>query len=423
LTTAVISDTIRPAMRLLCVLNGGVDHPSTRFRVLQHLDRLRAHGIEPETLVAKRDEGYGPLLLRRRAARCDAILIQKKLLSPWKLRLFPPSVPVAFDFDDAIFEVSPSEAARYGQDKAARRAAARRRRFTAVLGRAALVLAGNGFLAEHAARHAPGSAPPRIDLLPTGVDLSPFPEERVRAAAAARAASTGGPRIGWIGSRASLRYLAALAAPLRAACARVPGARLVQVCNDFLDLPGVPTEKVTWTAEREADDLLGFDVGLMPIDDRPFSRGKCGLKILQYQAAGVPVVCSPVGANRDIIEEGATGLFAAGDGEWAQAIVRLLTDRDRARRLAAAGRARVESVYSAERIGTRLAEALGDLPARPGRKGSGRRRVSATPRSAGDHPGRQPREGRGETEQDQRLLVPDHLRERPAVLPPGIGPK
>lgn len=410
-------------MRLLCVLNGGAEHPSTRFRVLQHLDRLRAHGLEPETLIAKRDEGYGPIALRRRAARSDAVLIQKKLLSPWKLRLLPPSVPVAFDFDDAIFEVSPAEAARYGSEKAERRAVARRRRLRAVLGRATLVLAGNQFLADHASRLAPKASSPRLELLPTGVDLAPFPEERVRAAAARRVALTDGPRIGWIGSRASLRYLAALAGPLRAACARVPGARLVQVCNDFLDLPGVPTEKVAWSAEREADDLLGFDVGLMPIDDRPFSRGKCGLKILQYQAAGVPVVCSPVGANLEIVENDVTGLFAAGDAEWTQAIVRLLTDRERARRLAAAGRGRVEARYSAERIGTRLAELLADLPARRGRKGTKERRVGAARGSGRGDAGPEPREGRDQAQKHQRLLVADHLPERPAIGAARIGSK
>src|SRR5262245_27781200 len=123
-------------MRLLCVLNGGADNPSTRFRVLQHLDRLRARGIEPDVLVAKRQEGYGPIALRRRAGRSDAVLIQKKLFAPWKLRLLPGGLPVAFDFDDAIFEVSPSEAARYGQEKAERRAAGRRHRLQALLGRA-----------------------------------------------------------------------------------------------------------------------------------------------------------------------------------------------------------------------------------------------------------------------------------------------
>jgi hypothetical protein len=410
-------------MRLLCVLNGGADHPSTRFRLLQHLDRLRGHGIEPEALVAKRDEGYGPIALRRRAAKSDAVLIQKKLLAAWKLRLLPPSVPVAYDFDDAVFEVSPVEAARYGNDKAARRAEGRRRRLRAVLGRAALVLAGNRFLLDHAARLAPPGATPRIELLPTGVDLAPFPEERVRAAAARRGSSAEGPRIGWIGSRASLRYLGALAGPLRTACARVPGARLVQVCNDFLDLPGVPTEKVAWSAEREADDLLGFDVGLMPIDDRPFSHGKCGLKILQYQAAGVPVVCSPVGANRDIVENDVTGLFASGDAEWTQAIVRLLTDRERARRLAAAGRGRVEALYSAERIGTRLAELLAEMPAQRGRKGRKERRGAAGRDSGRRDAGREPREARGQAQKHERLLVADHLSERPAIRAARIGAK
>jgi glycosyltransferase involved in cell wall biosynthesis len=250
----------------------------------------------------------------------------------------------------------------------------------------------------------------------------------VHAAAAQRAASGAGPRIGWIGSRASLRYLAALAAPLRAACARVPGARLVQVCNDFLDLPGVPTEKVLWSAEREAGDLLGFDVGLMPIDDRPFSRGKCGLKILQYQAAGVPLVCSPVGANLEIVEEGVSGLFASGEGEWTQAIVRLLTDRESGRRLAAAGRARVEAVYSADRIGARLADALASLPAAAGRPR--RRRGAVTTPEAGapasggrDDAAREPRKGGDEPQEHERLLVPDHLRERPAILPAGVRPQ
>ena len=398
-------------MRLLCLLNGGADHPSTRFRVLQHLDRLRARGIEPEILVAKRSSGYGPIELRRRAARSDAVLVQKKLFSPWKLRLLPRGIPVAFDFDDAIFAVSPSEAARHGPEKAERRAADRRRRLKAILSRAALVLAGNRFLSEQAARLA-GRRAPRIEILPTGVDLGPFPEERVRAAAARRAARNDGPRIGWIGSRASLRYLAALASPLRAACARVPGARLVQVCNDFIDLPGVPTEKITWTAEREAEDLLGFDLGLMPIDDRPFSRGKCGLKILQDQAAGVPVVCSPVGANLEIVQPQVTGLFATGEAEWTEAIARLLEDRERGRRLAAAGRARVESIYSADRVGARLAEALGALPIRAARRRSGQA-------DAGPEPG----ERRDDPEEHERLLVADHLRERPAVLAARVRPK
>jgi glycosyltransferase involved in cell wall biosynthesis len=179
----------------------------------------------------------------------------------------------------------------------------------------------------------------------------------------------------------------------------------VEVCNDFLDLPGVPGEKRTWTAAREAEDLLDFDVGLMPLDDRPFSRGKCGLKILQYQAAGVPVVCSPVGANNDIVTHEETGLFAAGEG-WADAIVRLLTDRFLAARLAEAARRRVAGEYSAAVVGGRLADLLLEAAG----PGAGRRSKSAAAEAEED-------EGDGEPQDHQRLLVADHLGERPALGP------
>jgi glycosyltransferase involved in cell wall biosynthesis len=382
-------------MRLLALLNGGADHPSSRFRVLQHLETLRARGLDTEVVVAKRGR-YAPLALRRLAAGRDLVLIQKKLLSPWKLRLLPRRVPIVYDFDDAVFEVSPDEEDRYGRERAEKRARSRRRRLAATWRRSALVLAGNRFLAGRAREVAP-----RVALLPTAVDLAPFPEARVRAAAARRAAASGPPRIGWIGSRPSLRYLAALAAPLRTACARIPGARLVEVCNEFLDLPGVPVEKRPWSAAREADDLLDLDVGLMPLDDRPFSRGKCGLKILQYQAAGVPVVCSPVGANNDIVSNEETGLFAAGETAWAEALVRLLTDRPFAARLADAARRRVEAEYSAAVVGERLAELL----TKAGRP---------LERAAADA---EEEEGEDEPEGHQRLLVADHLGERPALGP------
>jgi glycosyltransferase involved in cell wall biosynthesis len=393
-------------MRLLALLNGGADHPSSRFRVLQHLESLRAHGIEAEIVVAKRGSGYAPLQLRRLAAGRDLILIQKKLFSPWKLRLLPRRIPVVYDFDDAVFEVSPDEEDRFGRERAEKRARSRRRRFAATLVRAGLVLAGNRFLAERA------QAAARVAVLPTGVDLAPFPEARVREAVLRRAAAKQTPRIGWIGSRPSLRYLAMLAAPLRAACARVPGARLVEVCNEFLDLPGVPVEKRLWSAAREADDLLDFDVGLMPIDDRPFSRGKCGLKILQYQAAGVPVVCSPVGANTDIVRDGATGLYATGEASWTEAIVRLLADRPLASRLAEGARRRLEAEYAASVVGRRLAEHL-LATARPGR----------APRLNAAGAEREEDEGENEPQDHERLLVADHLGKRPALGSFGEPPR
>jgi len=392
-------------MRLLCLLNGGPDHPSSRFRVLQHLETLGARGCEVDVLVAKRRDGYDLRTLRRRARKAEVILLQKKLFSPWKLRLLPRATPIVFDFDDALFAPSPEEEERHGARGAARRAEARAERLQATLGRARMTLAGNGFLAEYAARFTGDVA-----VLQTGVDLAPFPKEAVRRAMTLRRGRTGERLIGWIGSRPSLRYLPALAAPLRAACARVRGARLVQVCNDFIDLPGVPTEKRRWSQAREAADLMDFDVGLMPIDDRPFARGKCGLKILQYQAAAVPVVGSPFGANLEIVRDGETGLLAEGAAAWEDAIVRVLSDPGLANRLGEAGRNSAAADYSAARIGARLADHLIEA-AHPVRE-RGRSGTAALPG--------QESEGQGHPRQDQRLLVAKHLAKRPSRV---VSPK
>jgi hypothetical protein len=338
-------------MRLLCVLNGGGDHPSSRFRVLQHLDRLRADGIEPEVFVAKRRGPVDLARLARRARAADAVLIQKKLFARWKLPLLAGRAAILFDMDDAHFAVSPDERERFGAAKAGRRAASRRRRLEGILARCRRVIAGNRFLAEYAAGFARDVA-----ILPTAVDLAAFPDAEVARARARRGARRDGPRLGWIGSRPSLRYLAPLAGPLSAVRARHPGARLVQICNDFLDLPGVPVERRPWSAAREAADLLDLDVGLMPLDDSPFSRGKCGLKLLQYMAAGLPVVCSPVGANLEIVAAGESGLFAPDDASWEGALLGLLADPGRREALGERGRRVVRERYEASLVGARLAE-------------------------------------------------------------------
>jgi glycosyl transferase family 1 len=400
------------AMRLLCVLNGDRDHPSTRFRVLQHVETLRAGGIEADLLVAKRGAGYGLLDLRRRARAADAVLIQKKLLASWKLALVPRRAPVLFDLDDAIFEISPDEERRFGPVRAARRMRSRRGRLEAVTRRADVVVAGNRYLASWVARSAA-----RVEIVPTGVDLGPFPAARLLESAARRRSGGGERLIGWIGSRPSLPYLAAIAGPLAEVCARHPGTRLVQVCDGFIDLPGVPTEKRRWSIEREAADLLDLDIGLMPIDDRPFSRGKCGLKILQYHAAGLPVVCAPVGANAEIVRDGVSGFHATDDRSWIEGMERLLGDPGTAAAMGAAGRARVEADYSSAVVGRRLLAIVSSVLERGAREVGRTRRAASALEPVVEEP-----EGDQEPEQNQRLLIPDHLAERPAIAPaPGIG--
>ena len=343
-------------MRLLCVLNGGTDHPSSRLRVLQHVDLMKERGIEPDVFVAKGTRAVDLVDLAGRARRADLVLVQKKLFSRWKLPLLLGPAPVLFDLDDAVFAVSPDERERFGGERAARRAASRRLRLASILRRSRGVLAGNQFLADYARRFAP-----EVSILPTGVDLTPFPDEAIRRARQARRERASGMRIVWVGSRPSLRYLAELAEPLRQVAHSHPTVRFVQVCNTFADLPGVPTDTIAWSREGETEALLDGDIGVMPLDDSPFSQGKCGFKILMYYAAGLPVVCSPVGANRELVAHGETGLFARTAEEWASGLGRLLADPGLCAAMGDRGRALLRERYEARVIGGRLADRIAAL--------------------------------------------------------------
>lgn len=353
-------------MRLLCVLNGGVDHPSSRLRVMQHLDLLKERGIAPDVFVAKGTRAVDLADLARRARRSDAILVQKKLFSRWKVPLLLGSKPLLFDLDDAVFAVSPDERERFGEARAERRARSRRMRLAAVLRRSRRVIAGNRFLADYAQRFARD-----VVVLSTGVDLRSFTDEAVRRAQKARRERGAGPRVGWVGSRPSLRYLGALAEPLRRVVETNPKMRFVQVCNAFVELPGVPAERVAWSLEGEAAALLDLDVGIMPLDESPFSQGKCGFKILMYYAAGLPVVCSPVGANRDLVVHGETGFFARTGDEWIEGVQRLIADPGLAVAMGVRGRALLRERYEAATIGSRLADLIAAPPAGQGPAGGG----------------------------------------------------
>lgn len=343
-------------MRLLCVLNGGADHPSSRLRVLQHVELLKERGIEPDVFVAKGTRAVDLVDLAGRARRADLVLVQKKLFSRWKLPLLLGPAPVLFDLDDAVFAVSPDERERFGGERAARRAASRRLRLASVLRRSRGVLAGNQFLADYARRFAA-----EVTVLPTGVDLAPFPDDAIRRARQARRGRASGMRIIWVGSRPSLRYLGELAEPLRQVARSHPAVRFVQVCNAFADLPGVPTDTIAWSREGEAGALLEGDIGVMPLDESPFSQGKCGFKILMYYAAGLPVVCSPVGANRELVAHGETGLFARTPEEWASGLGRLLADPGLCAAMGDRGRALLRERYEAKVIGGRLADRIAAL--------------------------------------------------------------
>lgn len=160
-----------------------------------------------------------------------------------------------------------------------------------------------------------------------------------------RADRTGPPLLGWVGTPGNLRNLEPLAPVLAEVCRR-HSTRLRIVCSRPARLPGVPEDFVEWSAAGEQRDLVPIDIGLAPLLDEVKQRYTCGLKALQYMASGLPVVGSGVGPLPTIVRHEVTGLLATEPQQWAQALERLITDRELRLRMGAAARADVERHWS-----------------------------------------------------------------------------
>jgi glycosyltransferase involved in cell wall biosynthesis len=170
---------------------------------------------------------------------------------------------------------------------------------------------------------------------------------------AERADHTPGLTLVWVGSSSTLKGLERFGETLSAIGRAVPGTRLKLICDRFAEFPGLPVERCVWNEATESHEIASADVGIGWVPDDPWSRGKCGLKVLQYQAAGLPVVANAVGVQEDFVRSGETGFLANTAEEWVGAIRALAADAELRRRLGQAARRQVEARYSVE-AGARL---------------------------------------------------------------------
>jgi len=351
-------------MRLIAYTRYGALGASSRVRLLHFVPALRDAGIKVTVRPLLSDDylrhkyaGRGVAgeiavayarraLALARTPNADVVWIEKELwpFAPaWLEHAAWRGKPVVLDYDDAVFH-------NYDLHRLSAVRSLYGGKIDALMQRASLVTAGSGYLVERA--RSAGAA--RVEWLPTVVDTARY------GVAHAQQRADGGPLvIGWIGSPATIGYMRALAAPL-AALARQR--RIVlRLVGAKLDLPGVQVEHVPWAEEREVEAIAALDVGLMPLPESPWERGKCGYKLVQYMACGLPVVASPVGANTQIVVPGETGFLAATDAEWLAALTRLADDTALRQRLGAAGRARAEAHYSLHAAAPRLAAWLHGL--------------------------------------------------------------
>jgi glycosyltransferase involved in cell wall biosynthesis len=325
----------------VAAFTGGTKAPSARFRVRQYIPALACCGVDVVEF-APRLGSYPPARRWRRpfwglGSLCerlpqiaagwaaDITLLHREMVSTLYTLEGLTQSPRVLDVDDAIH--------LFRDGRAARRLAER----------CDLVIVGNAWLAEAWWRWNP-----RVELLPTAVDTEryrvfPLPERRV---------------VGWIGSASNLRYLEKLAPALSQVALRFPEVSFAVCCERAPDLGGLPFRFEPWSVEAEADFLRSLSIGLMPLDDGPWERGKCSFKMLQYLAAGRPCVVSPVGMNRDVLAQAQVGLAASTQAEWVSALSSLLRDRRGAEMLGSAGRRLVEMRYSLAVLAPRLAQIL-----------------------------------------------------------------
>lgn len=343
--------------------------PGQRFRVEQWLRLLEPRAVEAEfkplltSRVYNRLYDQGGFLqksvdtivgLAHRVgdvvggSRADVVILYREAFpfGPAVLEtVLERRVPVVYDFDDAIFLKDSSAAnawtARFKRpDKVGQ-----------IIREAAVTTVCNDFLASYAAQHSP-----RVRILPTTLDVDEYhPKPQPRRAAV---------RIGWSGSPTTSRHLRTIEGALRRVAER-HRVELVAIGDKNLKLSVPGRQQVReWRKETEIDDVAAFDIGVMPLPDDDWARGKCGFKALLYMALGVPTVASPIGVNPEIIEDGVNGLLAASEDEWVTAIERLILDEELRHDLAASGRATVEERYSGQVWAPRFLDVLEEATAR-----------------------------------------------------------
>lgn len=334
--------------------------PSSRYRILQFVPYLESHGFRC-TVQSLHAPGYlqrvysggarssryylGRLVARTQAvlsaARYSAVFVQKEI-APYcppcfEVMLAVMRAKVIYDIDDAIYLPYSGSKHRLVRFLLGGKTPAALRRST-------VVLAGNPFLREYASRHNRQTI-----LFPTVVDTARY--------AAAPETHGGVPVVGWIGTPETVRFLEERADVLREVARRSPyQMRVIGV--SALAIQGLDVVCVPWSEETEAHELSRCDIGIMPLSEGEWAKGKCGLKLLQYLACGLPIVSSPDGGAGDIVKHGAHGYIARSGEEWRTFLAALINNPELRKIMGREGRGHVERQFSLEVWAPRMAEIL-----------------------------------------------------------------
>jgi glycosyltransferase involved in cell wall biosynthesis len=261
------------------------------------------------------------------------LIVQRKLFPAWQLRLLQHRVRrLIYDFDDSVF-VHSSFNPR-GHDSPNRFA-----HFRTMVQSADAVIAGNEFLRDQATAL---TDPAKVRLIPTCLDADRYPLAR-------HDPDRPIVKLAWIGSASTIRGLEKTGPLLDRLGQKVPRLLMKVICDRSLHLDHLPIEFRLWRHETETAELADADIGISWQPDDVWSAGKCGLKVLQYMAAGLPVIANPVGVHKKLVRSGETGFLVDSPAEWEDAVRLLASNADLRRRMGLAGRHLIEREYDVSR--------------------------------------------------------------------------
>lgn len=341
------------------------DHVCCRYRISAFRPHWEAAGHK--LTIRELPRGiWARLRALAAVGSADVVVLQRKLLSRVEVALLRRHARrLVFDFDDALWLRDSHSGKGFESSK-------RRRRFLAIVRAADAVVAGNSILAAEAGA--------RATVIPTCINLDsysvPVPGysrggtgfQPVLQSDCGQARSlsynciakmSGAIQLVWIGSSSTLKGLELQRELWEAIGRAIPGLRLKVICDRFPHFANLPVDAVPWNEATEVEELAGADIGVAWVPDDPWSRGKCALKLLQYHAAGLPVVANPVGVQAEIVRPGDNGFLATTPEEWIRSIRTLVNDADLRKRLGTAGREQVRAAYSVDVGAAQWLEQLG----------------------------------------------------------------
>ncbi len=335
-------------MKILALTYYGSQAASARYRVYQYLPHLKQAGFEV-TVHNFLDNQYLDASFNGKSSKASFFLSAyyrriKTLLTAQKydliwLRLeflpyiptwleflfFSSQIPYIVDYDDAWFH-------RYDRHSSQIIRSILGSKIDRIMERSAAVIVGNSYLADRANR----AGAKKVEILPTVIDLDRYhPSLKEK---------NGKFTIGWIGSPSTAKYLTSIQPALQEVC-RDNRTEITLVGSGEITLDDIPVKIKSWSEITENSDIQQFDVGIMPLHDTPWEQGKCGFKLIQYMACALPTVGSPVGVNRDIIDDPDTGFHATTHEEWVMSLNTLKCQPELRHKMGLQGRHKVEDQY------------------------------------------------------------------------------